>query len=126
MPALRSCEDSSTEAPVGARPSRMAQRLGLAPFLQQQERAVGIAHAHALDAIRGNDRDRIDHGSADRQCLHCPLWYRLASAIGTPTKKSSSASSHSLTPPVMPAALLTIFTCGGGWNAILRALPPPM
>ena len=47
-------------------------------------------------------------------------------AIGSPRNSSSSSGSHSRTPPVMPAVLLTILTCAGSSKAILRALPPPI
>ena len=38
-----------------------------AAFFEQQERAIGIEHAHTLDQIIVDDGDRIDHSAADRQ-----------------------------------------------------------
>ena len=178
MAALRSCEDTSTEAPVGARPSRIAQRddtpssqqagqhrlgarilaeldegrhveaqprhghggvhrapadvggdlqrLDLAALLQQQEGAVGIEHAHALDAIAGDDGDRIDHGAADGEGLHRAPRSLPPARPRSPRNSSSRSGSHSLRPPVSPAMLLTMRTCAGSSKAIFRALPPPI
>ena len=102
------------------------QRLGLAPLLEQQEGVVGVGHAHALDAVAGDDGDRIDHGAADGEGLHGCLAISRGCAMATPRNSSSSSGSHSRMPPVMPAVLLTMRTCGGTSMASLRALPPPM
>jgi hypothetical protein len=51
--------------------------LGLAALPEQQERGIRVQHAHALDAVAGDDRDRIDGGGADGETFHegslCPV-----------------------------------------------------
>src|SRR5215470_8116649 len=101
------------------------ERLGLATFFEQQDRAVCVGHTHALDAIAGDDSDRIDHGAADGEGLHVCLAGSPACAIATPWNSSSSSASHKRMPPVMPAVLLTIRTWAGTSSVNLRALPPP-
>src|SRR6187399_2456792 len=91
----------------------------LATLLQQQERVVRVLHRHLLDAVAGDDGDRIDHGAADAEGLH--VWRSCAS--GSSRNRSSSEDSHRRTPPVMPAVLLTVFTFIGSANVIRRALP---
>src|SRR5687767_8842894 len=102
------------------------ERLDLAALLQQQEGAFGIQHAHALDAIAGDDGDRIDHGAADSQGLHGAPAFAGTCTLVSPRNSSSRSGSHSLRPPVNPAILLTMRTCGGTSKAIFRAFPPPM
>ena len=102
------------------------QRLDLAALLQQQEGAVGIQHAHALDTIAADDGDGIDHGAADGQGLHCCPAFDGACTQVSPRNSSSRSGSHSLRPPVSPAMLETMRTCAGTSKAILRALPPPI
>ena len=101
------------------------ERLGLAAFFEQQEGVVGVGHTHALDAIAGDDGDRINHGAADGEGLHVRLTGSRACANATPWNSSSSSVSHKRMPPVMPAVLLTIRTCAGASSVSLRALPPP-
>ena len=102
-------------------------RLGLAPFLEQQERVVGVQHRHALDAVVGDDGDGVDHRAADGEGLHgAPPAAGGHWALASPVKNSSISGSHNRTPPVTPAALATILACSGSSNAILRALPPPI
>ena len=120
--ALRSCDDTMTEAPVGARPSRTAQRVEMPsessrastvsarvslpsftsaltsspsrdmltaeltapppvwvetsaasvfePSFSSRKAGIRIEHAHALDAVAGDDRDGVDGGAADGETFH--------------------------------------------------------